>query len=187
MIKGDKLALRAIEPEDAQRCHRWINDPEVTQFLTMRFPISMLAERKWTEREQDYTREFNLAIETLEGEHIGNCGMHRVDTVNSTAELGILIGEKSFWGQGYGTDAMLTLCAFGFCQMNLNRISLHVYDFNTRGIRCYEKCGFQHEGKLREALFRHGKYCDILVMSILADEYKAMWPQRWGSGLAQEG
>ena len=182
MIRGEKVILRAIELEDLERCHRWMNDPDVTQFLSTRFPLSLQQERKWIEQERDPMRDLALAIETLEGVHIGNCGLHGIHAVDRSAGLGISIGEKSHWSQGYGTDAMLTLCGFGFGQMNLHRIWLYVFDFNARGIRCYEKCGFQHEGRLREAIFRHGKYRDVLVMGILAEEFQQKWPGRLTAG-----
>lgn len=179
MIRGEKVLLRAVEEGDAERCHRWINDPEVTQFMSMRFPMSLLQERKWVERERDPNKELSLAIETLDGDHIGNCGLNGISSVDRRAGIGIVIGEKDYWGKGYGTDATLTHCGFGFTQMNLHRIFLHVYEFNTRAICCYEKCGFEHEGCLRQAIFKHGKYNDILVMGILEDEFREKWPERW--------
>jgi len=180
MISGEKVVLRALEPEDAELGHRWMNDPEVTRFLSMRFPLSMLQERKWAEQERDPMRDFTVIIETLDGQPIGSCGLHGINAADRCAGLGISIGEKEYWSQGYGTDAMLTLCGFGFTQMNLHRIFLHVLAANARGIRCYEKCGFVHEGRLREAIFRHGSYHDVLAMGILAHEYRDKWPHRWG-------
>ncbi len=186
MIRGERVVLRAIESGDLERCHQWMNDPEVKRFLSMRFPISMVQEKQWVEGERDPNKELHLAIEALEGEHIGNCGLMNRDTISRHAELGIVIGNKEYWSKGYGTDAMLTLCGFGFTQMNLHRICLRVLDVNARGIRCYEKCGFQHEGRLREAEFKHGAYHDMLLMSILADEFREQWPERWPTGAGEQ-
>jgi diamine N-acetyltransferase len=180
MIRGEKIVLRAIEASDTERCHRWINDPETTEFLQMRFPVSMLQEEQWTRKDRDPLQNLELAIETLEGVHIGNCGLTGAGGVDRCAELGILIGDGDYRGRGYGTDAMVTLCSFGFCEMNLHRIYLRVYEYNPRAIRCYEKAGFQHEGRLREALFRHGSYHDVLIMGVLAEEHREKWPRRWG-------
>jgi RimJ/RimL family protein N-acetyltransferase len=181
MIRGEKVVLRAPEPEDLERCYVWMNDREVTRFTTMRFPISRGAELKWLQQDRDPAQVVELAIESLEGEHIGNCGLMRVDHLCRSAELGIVIGDKNYWARGYGTDAVLTLCGFGFAEMNLNRIELHVYDYNSRGIACYEKCGFSHEGRRRAAGYREGATHDILIMGLLADEYRDKWPQRWGT------
>ena len=88
-----------------------------------------------------------------------------------------MIGDKAYWSQGYGTDAMLTFVRFGFDEMNLHRIDLTVDADNPRAIRCYQKCGFVEEGRLRENRYQQGKYGDQLVMSILRDEFY----ERWGA------
>lgn len=176
MIRGKRVVLRALEPGDAECCHRWMNDPEVTHNLAMRYPLSLPQEQAWVNCDRDPLKDLHLMIELTDGTPIGACGLGGAGNVERSASLGISIGEKEYWGQGYGTDAMLTLCGFGFDQMNLHRIWLHVYPFNPRGIRCYEKCGFQHEGRLREAHFRHGQYHDILVMGLLAGEFRERWP-----------
>jgi RimJ/RimL family protein N-acetyltransferase len=72
------------------------------------------------------------------------------------AEFGIVIGDKNYWSRGYGTDAVTTLTGFGFGELNLQRIWLRVFDFNTRAIRCYEKSGFVLEGRLRRHHYHAG-------------------------------
>ncbi|MCJ7736119.1 MAG: GNAT family N-acetyltransferase, partial [Anaerolineae bacterium] len=111
-----------------------------------------------------------LAIEAEDGVHIGNIGLDQINWKDRSAELGIVIGEKSQWSKGYGTDAIRTLLGLGFREMNLHRIFLRVDADNARGIRCYEKAGFQLEGTFREAVFREGVYHDQRVMSILQTE-----------------
>jgi RimJ/RimL family protein N-acetyltransferase len=83
-----------------------------------------------------------------------------------------MIGEKSYWNQGYGTEAMRLMINYGFHTLNLHRIWLRVFEQNKRGIRAYEKAGFVHEGKYRQAEYQHGKYQDVLLMSILNDEWQ---------------
>ena len=73
--------------------------------------------------------------------------------------------------RGYGTDALMTLLRFAFEEMNLNRVSLDVYDFNTRGIAAYLKCGFAEEGRRRHARYQDGAHHDVIAMSILRDEW----------------
>ncbi|MBU0610221.1 MAG: GNAT family N-acetyltransferase [Armatimonadetes bacterium] len=183
MIRGEKVVLRALEQTDLETLHRWMNDAEVVHFLGRRFPISALEEQRWLEREHDPTKELVLGIAVPEGRLIGSCGLHQINPCNHNAHVGIMIGEKEYWGQGYGTDALVTLCAFGFAEMNLHRVCLHVFDFNPRGIRCYEKVGFVQEGRMREAIYKHGAYQDILEMGLLREEFRAKWPQRWpGTG-----
>ncbi|MDY7041730.1 MAG: GNAT family protein, partial [Chloroflexota bacterium] len=154
---------------------RWFNDPEVLHYLLMYMPMSLAEEEKWFEEQLQKRDGRIFAIEATDGDqpmHIGNIGIHGIDWKNRSAEVGIAIGEKNYWGQGYGSDALKTLLSFVFQEMNLNRVQLRVHDYNARAIRCYEKCGFQHEGRQRQALFRDGEYHDVLMMSILADEFQ---------------
>jgi len=88
------------------------------------------------------------------------------------ATIGIFIGDKSFWGKGYGTEAIELLTDFIFNEMNINKVKLNVYSFNKRAVRCYEKCGFVREGVLRQEIYREGRYHDDIVMGLLRDEYK---------------
>ncbi|MDH7489560.1 MAG: GNAT family protein [Anaerolineae bacterium] len=173
MIVGQRVRLRALEESDLERCYRWINDPEVTEHLTARFPVSTHDERKWLLQASSGDADRSFAIETAEGEHIGNIGLHRIHYLDRNAELGILIGEKDRWNQGYGTDAILTLLKFAFEEMNLHRVYLRVDADNPRAIRCYEKCGFVKEGTLRDATYRRGRYKDQYIMSVLAHEFRA--------------
>jgi len=171
MITGERTRLRAIERSDIPAFVRWFNDPEVRSYLTTYSPLSQAEEERWFKKQLDDEDRHNLAIETSEGVHIGVLGFHEIDWKNRCAGCGIVIGERSFWDQGYGTDALRTLLRFAFDEMNLHRVFLYVYDFNERGIRCYEKVGFQHEGRLRQSRFTAGRYVDDLVMSILREEW----------------
>jgi len=170
-ILGRQIRLRAIERSDIPTFVRWLNDPEVIKNLLLYLPISQAQEEQWFE---DYLQDTNrhiFGIETLEGKLIGNVALERVNWKDRCAELGIVIGEKDHWNKGYGTEAVRTLLGFAFREMNLHRVSLRVFDDNVRAIRCYEKCGFQQEGCLREAEFSNGRYRDELVMGILRSEF----------------
>lgn len=178
MIIGEKTRLRAIERSDIPAFLRWFNDPEVRSNLTATWPPSQAGEEIWFEKQLGDENRHNLAIETAEGVHIGVLGFHEMDWKNRCAGCGIVIGEKAFWDQGYGTDALQTLLRFAFDELNLHRVFLHVFDFNERGIRCYEKVGFLHEGRLRQSRFTGGRYVDDLVMTVLRDDWLEQhdWP-----------
>src|SRR5262249_53559974 len=109
------------------------------------------------------------AIETLAGHLIGGAGLHDISASSRTAMLGIWIAREH-WDQGFGTDAVRTLCRFGFRELNLRRVTLHVYANNPRGIRAYQKVGFVEEGRLRGDHFVDGGYVDVVVMGLLAEE-----------------
>ena len=175
MILGQTVRLRAIERDDLPTFVRWFNDPEVRRYLLMYMPMSLAEEEKWFEEQLQKRDSRIFAIEAIDGDqpvHIGNIGIHDIDWKNRMTEVGIAIGEKDYWGRGYGSDALKTLLHFAFQEMNLHRVQLRVHDYNARAIRCYEKCGFQHEGRQRQALFRDGEYHDVLLMGILADEFQ---------------
>jgi len=174
MIYGENLRLRAIEREDIPTFLRWFNDPEVRRHLLMHEPMSYAKEERWFEEHLSQRNEFMFAIEVKEGEawvHIGNLGLHRIDWKNRVATFGIVIGEKAYWDRGYGTEAVRTALRYAFFELGLNRVELETFSFNRRAIRCYEKVGFRHEGTRRQALYRDGRYHDILIMGILKEEF----------------
>ena len=176
MILGKKVRLRPIERDDLPRFVEWFSDPEVRRHLLIYLPFSLAQEERWFENllgRLERQTDVILAIETADGAHIGNVGLHSIDWKNRAAELGILIGDKAYWSQGYGTDAIRTLLNLAFGEMNLHRVFLRVDDDNARGIRCYEKAGFQREGVSRDASFHAGAYHDQYVMSILETEFEA--------------
>ena len=175
IIYGKRVRLRAVEREDVNKFHEWVNDPEVTRGLALYLPMSFSDEENWfnslAKRDQ---REKPLAIEIRKGKNwklIGNCGVFDLDSVNRSAELGILIGDKSEWNKGYGSEVMSLLVKHCFETLNLNRAFLKVYTENIRAVRSYEKAGFVLEGRLREAVYKFGKYDDVLIMSVLRSEW----------------
>jgi RimJ/RimL family protein N-acetyltransferase len=170
VILGEKIRLRAIEREDIPTFVRWFNDPEVRRYLEMYLPMSKTKEEQWFEAYLKDDSHQLFGIETDEGFLIGNVGLHSIDWRNRSAVLGIVIAEKEYWGRGYGSDAIITLLRFVFGEMNLHRVHLSVYDFDERAIACYEKCGFRHEGRAREAMYRDGSYHDSLYMAILRQD-----------------
>ncbi len=177
MILGENIRLRAIEREDIPRFVRWLNDPEVIEFLLMNAPLSRAVEERWFDKQVSTPSHESqvFAIEILindEWVHIGNTGLHSIEPVHLAAEFGIFIGEKSFWNKGYGREAARLTLKHGFDNLNLNRIYLYVYQNNLRGIKAYESVGFVKEGEMREAVYKNGRYLNVLLMSILHSEWK---------------
>ena len=160
---------------------RWLNDPEVRRGLLIHLPISQAEEEVWFENMLKRPKEQRpLLIEVRQkdsasaGESwipIGNCAFDDIDWRNRSGVVGIVIGEKSYWNQGYGTETMLLLLKHGFQTLNLNRISLLVFANNQPAIRAYEKAGFAHEGRMRQAEYRDGQYLDVLLISVLREEW----------------
>ncbi|RJQ40881.1 MAG: N-acetyltransferase [Dehalococcoidia bacterium] len=147
---GTKTRLRAKTLADAGRDYRWQCDPETacldaTEPLRMPF-VQYLAEyRKMLSLASPERRFF--AIETLSGQHIGNCSYYGIDRQKGDAELGIMIGERQYRGKGYGSDAATTLLDYIFRQTDLKKIRLKTLWDNLRAQRCFAKCGFIASGE----------------------------------------
>jgi RimJ/RimL family protein N-acetyltransferase len=177
MIYGEHIRLRAVEREDVKHYYAWVNDPEVTYGLSLYLPMSNVDEEQWFEHSiRRDPNEKPLAIEVREGDGwrlIGNCGVFGIEWINRSGELGIMIGSKSDWNKGHGTEVMTLLLRHCFETLNLNRVFLRVFADNLRAIRAYEKSGFVEEGRLREAVYKHGRYDDLIIMGILRSEWMA--------------
>lgn len=183
ILRGARVFLRPAEREDIPRFIDWLGDAVVSEGLATRAPWSRVAEEAWFDELQQTqgksTWHFVICLRA-DGRPIGFCALHTVDHVNGSAELGIGIGEPDEWDKGYGTEAMGVLLDLGFGELRLHRVFLHVFDFNDRAIHVYEQLGFRHEGTKRQAYFRHGRYFDMHVMGLLAEEWTASdRPRTW--------
>ena len=173
LIQGRLVRLRAREPADSERAFAWINDREVARFLILRYPQSLEEEQEWLRATpRAGFHGVHLAIETLDGVHIGNIDLRNVQPENRTAELGVMVGDKRYWSRGYGSDAVRTLTRFAFRMMNLQRIHLQTYEYNHRAQSAFKKAGFVEEGRLRRHLFVDGRYWDVIIMGCLRDEFE---------------
>jgi RimJ/RimL family protein N-acetyltransferase len=176
VIRGERIYLRPAERSDVPTFVRWFTDADVLRNLAMRSPMSQAGEEQWFDRmlAAQGTTDYHFVIcLRVDGRPIGTVGLHGIDHLNGSAEFGIAIGERAEWGKGYGTEATLAICDFGFGELRLERIGLSVYAGNERGRRTYEKVGFVHEGTLRRAHFARSEHHDVHVMSLLRDEWLA--------------
>jgi diamine N-acetyltransferase len=176
MIYGDRIRLRAIERYDLPRFVEWLNDPEVLAGLAMYLPLSAAVEEDWFDQMLKQPEDQHPMVIEVRSQDtwlaVGDCGFNKIDHHNRSGEIGIFIGQKDLWNRGYGTETMRLLLKHGFHTLNLHRIFLRVFETNKRAIRSYEKAGFVHEGRLRQAEFSNGKYEDVLLMSVLKPEWQ---------------
>ena len=89
-----------------------------------------------------------FAIETMDGKHIGNCAYFNINEAEKEVELGIMIGDRAYWNQSYGADAVVILLNHIFSQTQMERVYLKTLDWNIRAQKCFEKCGFAPCGQL---------------------------------------
>lgn len=171
MLAGRFVRLRAYEPSDADAVLAWINDSDFREFLNLRYPLARAQEVQWVSQGSPTYAGAHFAIELIKtGELIGGVDLRTGAVEDRTAELGISVGRKDLWGNGYGTDALVTMCAFGFDEMGLERISLWVFDGNDRARRSYENAGFVPEGTARQAVYRRGARRDMHLYGLLPHE-----------------
>ncbi|MGE5578884.1 MAG: GNAT family N-acetyltransferase [Bacillota bacterium] len=175
MLRGEKVNLRAIELTDLDNVMAWINDPEVTRHLLVGlWPLSRGAEAQWIERrakDADPTDKA-LVIETKDGVYLGGIGLHRIDFASGTAEAGIVIGRKDYWGKGYGTDALRVLLKHAFENLRLRKVYLSVFGSNMRAQKSYAKLGFREVGRLKAHTLKQGQYEDVIYMEVFREEFE---------------
>ncbi|MEO6259475.1 MAG: GNAT family protein [Thermoanaerobaculia bacterium] len=172
MLAGEHVILRAFEREDAERCYRWMNDPNIVRTLKSRYPMALSNEIEWLDRAmQPGANERHFAVERKDDRiHIGNASIHDIDWVSRTGWFGLFIGEPSAWNRGFGKDAIQTLVRFAFDEMNLAKLRINVFDYNERAKHVLESHGFIQEGRLRRDFYRDGTYHDLVILSVFRDE-----------------
>ena len=170
-LLGDRIYLSPRRIEDAEKFAEWMNDFEVTDYTGRSGQImSLQGEKKYLEGNPN--PEATFSIITLEDDKlIGTVGLERIDHIHRTATLGIFIGDKEYLSKGYGTEAIRLLLDYGFNYMNLHSIKLDLLSFNKRALKCYKKCGFRENGRIRENRFINGNYYDTISMDILENEF----------------
>lgn len=173
-IVGEKIYLRGLEKSDLTgNMFQWANDAEVTHYMFMgAMPNAIEQLEKEHEELIKSPKDVVFAIiETKLDTHIGNVGLYSIEWIGRSAELRIIIGEKGFWGSGYGTEATKLTLTYGFEKLNLQSVHLGVNADHVGAIKAYENAGFVREGTLRQIIYRNGRYYDAIRMSILREEY----------------
>jgi len=170
-LVGTKCYLSPLNLEDAQTYTQWINDMETGFYMLFNATICNVDKEKAILENLVNSNHIFAIIDSQTDTLIGNCGLHDLNSIDRKTVFGIFLGNKDYWGRGYGTEATCLLLDYAFNILNLHRVELDVFAYNKRGIRCYEKCGFRYGGKKREAHFMAGAYHDILIYDILASEF----------------
>jgi RimJ/RimL family protein N-acetyltransferase len=175
LLTGDLVRLTHEEPETLARLEsQWSADSEYSRLLdwdpARRF--SSKNSQKWIEKQYEQPDGYFFSIRTLADERIiGGIGFDGIRWTHRDTFVGIGLGNREYWGKGYGTDAMKIILRYAFTELNLHRVSLDVFEYNQRGVRSYEKAGFVHEGRARQVLMREGRRWDVLYMGILREDW----------------
>jgi RimJ/RimL family protein N-acetyltransferase len=174
MLVGERVTLRSIRREDLARLWEFNNDVEVELAGGGDPPIPQARERLLAEFDQEVAKGgrdgARFAIEA-DGIFIGQCALFNFDETAATCELGITIGDKDYWGRGYGRESIRLLLDYAFRLRNFHKVWLRVQGNNDRAIRAYRGCGFVEEGRLRQHVFSNGRYHDQIYLGILRAEW----------------
>ncbi len=177
-MNGSLTQLRAVALEDMEDVYQWRNDDEVSLFAVGNSPLLTHVSREQVEStyetivKMDRAENGVFSILDLEGRIIGIADYRDVNIITRSAVMGITIGDKAYWGKGYGSDAIKVMIRYLFQQLNMQRIQLDTWSGNARAIRAYEKCGFKVEGRLRQNEYVDGKYYDTVIMGLLRSEWE---------------
>lgn len=177
-LAGEKCYLSPVQFEDAAAWTAWMNDLEVTLPLGDEAYIPYSLERMRDDVADAIQRQQHIfsIVDLVDDILIGRCLLFAMDTVNRSAMMGILIGDKAYWGKGYGQEATRLLLDYAFNLLNLHSVMLGAFSFNQRAIHAYERVGFKVIGTRREARLIGGKAYNAVFMDILESEFRAMYP-----------
>lgn len=178
MIEGDHVRLRKIERADLAHLHKWLNDADVVMWA--RFSPDHMVTREALDKEyekeiagESHERTTFIIEEIATAKPIGWCVMRTWDRKHVSTNVGIGLGDKAYWGKGYGTEAVRLLLTIVFDQQRWHRAELWTLAENARAVGSARKCGFRIEGRERESAFYDGKHHDVYLMAVLKREWDA--------------
>jgi RimJ/RimL family protein N-acetyltransferase len=172
-IIGEKVILRALEPQDKDMLLSIINDPETEYMLGgWAWPVSSAQQEAWMQSQKQTDHLLRCIVESKEtGEAIGMVALTDIDYKNGTAQTHSKL-ISSARGKGYGTDTRRTILRYAFQELRLRCVYNHIAAYNIASQKVNEKLGFQKEGILRHRIFKRGKSMDMFSYSILAEEFE---------------
>ena len=172
-LVGERIYLREVRPSDVnENYYRWMNDPEVIQYLESRFHSNSRESLKaYVQIYDGDTDTIFLAIILKEKEqHIGNIKLGPINWYHRFGDIGIIIGDKEYWGKGYAAEAISLLSEHAFKNLNLHKLTAGCYKPNEGSLRAFEKAGFETEGVRKKHCFFNGKYVDAILLGLLNEK-----------------
>ena len=148
----ERLVLRELSSEDvSEKYVSWLSNPEINQYLESRFLEYQLGDVvEFIEKlaKDPSSLLFGIFIKE-EMNHIGNIKLNLGNLYHKRADIGIMIGDRDQWGNGYATEAITAVTQYGFEVLGLKKITAGCYESNIGSKNAFEKVGFQVEGFLR--------------------------------------
>lgn len=165
-LRGDRINLRKLTNNDATDEYlSWLNDYEVTKYTESRFFAQSIDQiEKYIDDCNDHQNITFAIVENEHKKHIGNIKLGNINWIHRYADIGLIIGDSSFWGKGIATEAIDLVAEYGFKQLNLRRIIAGVYSKNIASKKAFERNGFSISHIEREKYFFEGEYIDGIVL-----------------------
>lgn len=179
MLVGAKLYLRPLESADVGDSYvAWLNDREVTRYLeTERATATREGIAEYLHRFEGGTDLIFAIVDKATGKHVGNVTLNRIDRVRGTADTGLMIGEKSFWGRGYAYEAWFLLIDYAFRELRLRKIIAGTFAPNEASLAVLRKLGFRVEGVLRGEARVDGEFVDVVKLGMFENEFAGRRPE----------
>lgn len=169
-IKGENIILRSIKALDVNRRYlKWMQDLDVNEFLESRFTKWDMKKLKDYFKKNKHSLDYiHLVIILKENlEHIGNVKIGPINRIHKFADIGIIIGEKRYWGRGLATEAVKLTVNYCFKKLRLQKLTAGVYRDNIGSIRIFEKCGFKIEGVREKQYYYKGEYTNGILLGMV--------------------
>lgn len=169
VLESDIFYLRRISIEDCDKNYlNWMNDPEINKYLESRFmthTIDSLKDFVTSMNNSDNNVLFAI-IDKESDTHIGNIKLGNIHPIHKYADIGLIIGDKTYWGRGIATNAIKLVSEYAFDELNLRKVFAGVYENNIGSIRAFEKCGFRKAYIKEDTYFFDGKFIDAIVFEL---------------------
>lgn len=171
VLRGEKISLEPPRPEDGALRLRWFADLEVTRLYTNPGVPSLHQEEESYERS---ARDEDVVLWriALDGRAIGSAFIHNIDWLSRSARTGMIIGERSEWGKGYGSEVVRLRMAYAFEELNLLRLETASVDVNIGMHRALERSGFRRSGLQRRRHYILGVQHDAYIFELLREDWE---------------
>ena len=183
-LVGKRVNLRPFLKADIPTLTRWINNPAVREFVLATLPQTEKQEEEWFNKLGSDDKNIVLGIETKDNVLIGSMGIHRIEWRGRIFTPGAPIGEKDYWGKGYGTDAKMILLDYIFNTLNLRKVCSAVIAYNKRSLHYNLHCGYKVEGIRRKHIFKKGRYWNQIELGLFKEEWLPIWNRYKTTGKA---
>jgi [ribosomal protein S5]-alanine N-acetyltransferase len=176
VIQGKLVRLRPPRPEDAVVMITWFEDMEVTRFLLVRNPPGIDAEKEWLDR---MARDPNQVVWVIEhnGQAVGTTAIHEINWRDGWATTGTVIGDKSVWGKGLGSELMQLRARYGFTELPLRKLKSAYFEGNVASAKAQAAAGYREVGRYRADMWIDGKWRDHILTEVLREDWEKAQPK----------